>query len=200
MGIFDEMAARYDTPERVEMANAIADVLRPRLVNCAAKSGIDYGCGTGLVGLQLADCFKNLLMVDASSEMIAQVRAKVLRRGLKSTDVLCADFMVKIPPGLSTDVIFLAQVLLHIPDTDGILYQLYRVLNPGGRLMIVDFDKETSILSDKVHNGFVQTEFIGLVKQSGFTDVSAETFYRGKGIFMGRDASLFLMEALKPPA
>lgn len=32
---------------------------------CTGKKAIDYGCGTGLVGLQLAGCFGSLLLAGA---------------------------------------------------------------------------------------------------------------------------------------
>ena len=34
MNTFDEMAARYETPQRVQVANTIADAMRPRLAGC----------------------------------------------------------------------------------------------------------------------------------------------------------------------
>ncbi|SEM51639.1 ubiE/COQ5 methyltransferase family protein [Mesobacillus persicus] len=47
-------------------------------------------------------------------------------------------------------------VLLHIPDTDKILQELFDILNNGGKLIIVDFDKNDKIHHPKVHNGFSQ--------------------------------------------
>ena len=146
MGIFDEMATRYDRPERVQVANEIAAALRARLGTAGlGKHAIDYGCGTGLVGLQLTDCFQSLLLVDASPQMARVTQAKIESSGLANAQTLCADFSVSIPAGLSADVVFMAQVLLHIPDTGRILRQLYAVLNPGGRLLIVDFDTWLSL-------------------------------------------------------
>lgn len=197
MNVFDEMASRYDTEERAQVANIIAGALRPRLQNHKSKAGIDYGCGTGLVGLQLAGCFQSLLLVDASQQMIEQVRHKLKQSQIQNADTLCSDFSKGLPPGLCADTVFMAQVLLHIPDVQRILARLYSLLRPGGQLLIVDFNKEESIVSDKVHNGFVQQQLMQQVRQAGFAKVEAETFYHGSKIFMHRDASLFLLEAEK---
>lgn len=198
MGVFDEMAARYDTPGRDEVAGVIAGALEKRIGPAADKAAIDYGCGTGLVGLRLAGRFASLLMVDSSPQMIEQVRGKIEAAGLTNVDTLCADFSAALPKGLSADIIFLAQVLLHIPDTAGVLRRLYRLLHPGGRFFIVDFDRDEAIVHERVHGGFVQADLIALAEATGFEAAKAETFYHGKSLFMNRDASLFLLEAGKP--
>lgn len=198
MDIFDGMAARYDNDERAAVANIIATAIRGRVQGCEAKAAIDYGCGTGLVGLQLAGCFKTLLMVDAAPGMVEQVQRKAQAQKLQNVKPFCANFAENIPENLSADIIFMAQVLLHIPDTMQILTQLYDLLNPGGQLIIVDFNKEESIHHEKVHNGFVQQELVEALKQIGFARVEAETFYHGKNIFMNKDASLFLLDAFMP--
>lgn len=51
--VFEQMANRYDTEERIELAKKIVKEVRLELQNCKSKSLIDYGSGTGLVSLQL---------------------------------------------------------------------------------------------------------------------------------------------------
>ncbi|MGD9559757.1 MAG: class I SAM-dependent methyltransferase [Oscillospiraceae bacterium] len=197
MGVFDEIALRYDTPERAQVAETIAAEIRRQLGDVPGQSAIDYGCGTGLVGLPLAGFFRALLMVDASPNMVEVVRQKIEAAHLQNVSALCADFAEKVPPGLAADVVIAAQVLLHIPNTENILRQLYAVLSPGGRLLIVDFDKNEAVWHEKVHNGFVQAELIAQAKRAGFADACAHTFFRGQRLFMDQDASLFLLSAQK---
>ena len=71
------------------------------------------------------------------------------------------------------------------------------MLNKAGRLFVVDFDKNETVVSDRVHNGFDQSKLIEEVRAVGFTEAKARTFYRGKELFMGKDASLFILEAQK---
>lgn len=197
MSLFDEMASRYDTGERAQVADIIAAQIRKRVHGCGQKAALDYGCGTGLVGLQLADCFESLLLVDSAPQMLAQVRQKIEDRHLANASTLCADFLADVPLGLSADIILMAQVLLHIPDTGAILRKMHGLLNPGGRLLIVDFNKKESITHPKVHNGFHQVELMGRMAEVGFVNMRAETFYHGRNLFMNQDASLFLLDAEK---
>jgi 2-polyprenyl-3-methyl-5-hydroxy-6-metoxy-1,4-benzoquinol methylase len=95
------------------------------------------------------------------------------------------------------DYIFAVQVLLHIQNTHDLLQKLHSMLKPGGHLIVVDFDQNPAVVSDLVHNGFIQSELAEQVKTIGFKDVVHRTFYRGKAIFMNQDASLFIMDAKK---
>ncbi len=48
---FEMIADVYDTPERVHIAKVSSDAIRDYLVDAKNKHAIDFGCGTGLVGV-----------------------------------------------------------------------------------------------------------------------------------------------------
>lgn len=194
---FNQMANKYDTPERIQMATIIADTIRGQLEDSKGKKAIDYGCGTGLVGMQLRNDFQSILFIDASSNMIEQVQEKVSQLKVKNATTLCCDFTSQYPNELHADYIMMAQTLLHIKEVRLVLLSLHKMLNKGGHLLIVDFDKNESIVSDDVHNGFEQEKLLELIKEIGFTKASSRIFYQGKKIFMNKDASLFILDATK---
>jgi 2-polyprenyl-3-methyl-5-hydroxy-6-metoxy-1,4-benzoquinol methylase len=196
IAIFDSAAKQYDTPERVEIAAAIADKIRAHIGGAAKKSAIDYGCGTGLVGLRLLDVFSSVLFVDASENMISVVREKIKRGDVPNAAALCADIMANAPP-LAADCILLIQVLLHEKDTRSLLSRLRAALNEGGRLLIVDFDRNENVSSPDIHSGFGQSELAGTLTLSGYDVNYADTFYWREKMFMAQDASLFLLDAVK---
>ena len=195
--IFEQMAERYDTPERVANAAIIAQALRAALGETQGKRALDYGCGTGLVGLALCDVFGSMLLVDTSAQMVQVVARKIANAGIKNAEVLCADFCSELPVGLQADTIILSQVLLHVKDYPLLLKRLFSLLSSAGRLFIVDFDKNPAIVSDLVHNGFEQAELITQLLAMGFSSATARTFHHGEKMFMKQDASLFLLEATR---
>lgn len=195
--IFERIAADYDTAERIAVAKRIAAEIRTGLTDTRQKRALDYGCGTGLVGLQLVDCFADLLFVDASAAMIEQVQSKIAAGGLTTAAARCRDFGTGELPVLDVDYILLSQVLLHVPDHTSLLRRLYELLNPGGQVIIVDFDKNEKIISDQVHNGFDQAELTEVLKRIGFAAVRSQTFYQEQKLFMNQEASLFIMQAGK---
>lgn len=91
----------------------------------------------------------------------------------------------------------MSQVLLHIKDVKPVLSRLYDVLDSGGHLIIVDFNKNENVVSDMVHNVFNQTELMDMMTEIGFAHVQSETFYHGSNIFMNQDASMFVLNARK---
>ncbi len=73
--VWGQMAARYDREDRVAQARRIVEAVRRELSDTAGKTAMDFGCGTGLIGLGLIDLFASMLFVDASPEMIEQVQS-----------------------------------------------------------------------------------------------------------------------------
>ena len=194
--VFEQMAKRYDTEERIELAKVIAKEVRSELQNSTSKSLLDYGGGTGLVSLELVDVVDSILLVDSSKQMIGVAEAKISRNGISNAKVLYSDFTQETPE-LKADIILLSLVLLHIPDTEKILQQLFNILTEGGKLIIIDFDKNDKINHPKVHNGFSHEELKDRLSEVGFTSIEMKTFHHGKRIFMNQDASMFISSSIK---
>lgn len=196
---FDAMAIGYDTEKRVNRAKVIADEIRKHIEPGTKKSALEYGCGTGLVGLYLVDDFDSLLFVDSSPEMLNQVKQK-----RPAALVLCANLMENTPVNLKVDCIFLSLVLHHIKNTEYALRRFYDMLNDGGHLLIVDVDEEDGSFHAKYsdfdgHNGFAHSYLNELVLKVGFKTTNIETFYRDVKVFNGNDNpySLFILDAEK---
>jgi ubiquinone/menaquinone biosynthesis C-methylase UbiE len=194
---FEMIAKTYDTPERIQTAKVSANAIRKYLVDAKSKNAIDFGCGTGLVGLNLLNEFQSVLFLDTSQNMIHQLKQKIMDSTIQNADTLCFDFEKEGLSDLQADYIFMAQVLLHIRDVESVLSRLFNVLNEGGHLLIVDFNKNENIVSDIVHNGFHQDELTDIMTKIGYRDIHFETFYTGSKLFMGHDASMFILDSRK---
>lgn len=195
--IFEAMASGYDTSERIEIAKITANAIREFIENGKDKSAIDFGCGTGLVGLHLLHEFRDLVFLDTSPKMLEQIKQKIADANIWNADTVCFDFETGFRSDIHADYVFMVQVLLHIKDVELVLSRLYEVLNPGGHLLIVDFDKNEKVTTDKVHNGFDQGNLAELMATIGFREITSKTIYTGSKLFMNQDASLFIMDAKK---
>ena len=194
---FEMIANSYDTPERVQIAKVSSDAIRECLVDTKSKHAIDFGCGTGLVGMNLLNDFKSVLFLDTSQNMLGRIKQKIAGSNIQNADTLCFDFEKDNRSDLHADYIFMAHVLLHINDVELVLSRLYKVLKENGHLLIVDFDKNERIVSDLVHNGFDQTELTEIMTKIGYRNIQSKTFYTGSKIFMGHDASMFILDSQK---
>ncbi len=194
---FERIANIYDTSERIHIAKVSADAIREYLYDAKSKNAIDFGCGTGLVGMNLLNDFKSILFLDTSHNMINQITQKISSSNIRNASTVCFDFEKGSLLDLHTDYIFMAQVLLHIKDVELILSRLYEILKDSGHLLIVDFDKNDNVVSDMVHNGFNQKELTEIMTKIGYRDIQSKTFYTGSNVFMGFDASLFILDSQK---
>lgn len=194
---FEMIAHTYDTSERIQTAQASSDALRKYIVDGKSKKAIDFGCGTGLVGMNLIDDFDSMLFLDTSPNMIQQIELKISDLNIQNANTLCFDIEQEELTGVHADYIFMAQVLLHIQDIELMLSRLYHVLNDGGHLLIIDFNKNENVVSDMVHNGFDQAKLTDVMTQIGYRHIEFKTFYNGSKLFMGQDASMFILDSKK---
>jgi ubiquinone/menaquinone biosynthesis C-methylase UbiE len=194
--VFEQMAKRYDTEERIELAKVIVKEVRLELRDSKSKSLIDYGSGTGLISLELTDFVDSILLVDSSNQMLEVAKAKIFHKGITNSKVLYSDFTQETPK-LKADIVLMSLVLLHIPDTKKILQEIFNILNNGGKLIIIDFDKNDKINHPKVHNGFSHEELKNKLSEIGFKSIEMKTFYHGNRIFMHQDASMFISTSIK---
>ncbi|MDK8180309.1 class I SAM-dependent methyltransferase [Paenibacillus sp. UMB4589-SE434] len=194
---FEMIAHSYDTSERIHIAKVSSDAIREYVVDANRKKAIDFGCGTGLVGMNLLNDFNSILFLDTSQNMINQIKQKISDFNIQNVDTLCFDFEKGVLSDLRADYIFMVQVLLHINDVEFVLSKLFDVLNEGGHVLIVDFNKNEKVVSDIVHNGFNQAKLTDIMTKIGYKNIQSKTFYHGSKIFMGQDASMFILDAQK---
>jgi ubiquinone/menaquinone biosynthesis C-methylase UbiE len=90
--VFEQMAKRYDTEDRMELAKVIVKKVKSELQNSKSKTLLDYGSGTGLVSLELCDLVDSILLVDSSKQMLEVAKAKISHRGITNSEVIYSDF------------------------------------------------------------------------------------------------------------
>lgn len=110
---FDAIANQYDTVERVEISKIIANTIKRYITNSKNKVFIDFGCGTGLVGMELLEEFKSMIFMDASNNMIECVKEKIGKLQILDAKTICVDIEADCNINMKVDYIFIVQTLLH---------------------------------------------------------------------------------------
>jgi ubiquinone/menaquinone biosynthesis C-methylase UbiE len=103
---------------------------------------LDVGCGTGSLTIAAARAVGRtggVTGVDPSIEMIGRARSKARRAGV-GVDFLATAGEALPFPDEAFDVVLMSLVLHQLPSDalHGAMFQVRRVLAPGGRLFVVD--------------------------------------------------------------
>ncbi len=97
---------------------------------------LEVGVGTGLV-LRYYPKGSRVVGVDLSEHMLAKAREKVIDQGLTQVRGLCAMDACRLGlPDASFDAVTVPFVITLVPDPEGALDEMRRVLKPGGEIVI----------------------------------------------------------------
>lgn len=144
---------------------------------------LDVGCGTGEVTMRAkarTGSSGSVAGIDPSPEMIAVARQKAAQAEL-DVDYRVAAVEALPFPDATFDVVLSSLMMHHLPadlKPRG-LAEIGRVLKPGGRLVVIDFKKPTSLLgrlapvwllhrSSAAHS---LQDLVALLDEAGFTAI-----------------------------
>jgi FkbM family methyltransferase len=105
----------------------------------------DIGAGTGLFEEPFAKAVGptgKVFAVDLSPAFLEHLRRRAAEQGLKQVEVVACDDRDTRLPAASVDAAFLCDTYHHFEHPADTLASLLRALRPGGRLVVVDFERE----------------------------------------------------------
>ncbi len=122
---FDSVVNMYDTHKRLDV------VYRELLTeNIKGKTILDAGCGTGWFSQVAAGRGAKVTSMDVGSELLKQVAQKCHSHRVVG-DLMKMPFKAK-----SFDVVVSSEVIEHVTDPEKAISEMYRVLKPGGILIL----------------------------------------------------------------
>ena len=175
MSNFDEKAANWDdNPDHFERAAKLADLMHRHVDLTDVKTAMEYGSGTGLLSFALKDSIPEITLMDASEKMTEAAVEKVKAQQISNLHPIQYDFMVQELPNVSYDLIFILQTLHHIDAVDAFLEKSFQLLSLGGKLVIIDLDKEEGDFHEDEfhgHKGFERNVLEAQLIKAGFQPV-----------------------------
>jgi 2-polyprenyl-3-methyl-5-hydroxy-6-metoxy-1,4-benzoquinol methylase len=179
---FDEAAANWDVlPQRVELAKAVGKMILCQVQPAHSADVLDYGCGTGLLGLFLLPHVRSVTGADNSPGMLQVLDDKIRLGGLQRMQTKKLDLGCDPMPESRYHLIAANMVMHHVDQIETLLKAFWQMLTPGGALAIADLDTEPGLFhgpdvaASVYHHGFDRQVFMEQFRQAGFLGVKDAT-------------------------
>ncbi len=177
---FDSLAGKFGrqyVPGRSwrGLAETFLELLPPLVI-------ADLGAGEGTVSQLLARRAMTVIAVDNSEKMVAYGSALARRHGVRNLDYRKGD-LEELPIGDGeVDVAFFSQALHHAQHPGRAVSEAFRILKPGGRIIILDlvrhnFEQARDLYAD-LWLGFTEVEVRGFLRAAGFRKLNTSVVHR----------------------
>ena len=157
------------------VAEALLRLLPPMVI-------ADLGAGEGAFALLLAQRAAKVIAVDSSPGMIEVGREQAARHGVSNVEYRLGD-MEELPiDDAVVDLVFFSQSLHHALHPLQAVQEAWRILRPGGRIVILDlakhrFEEARELYADE-WLGFGEAELEMMLEKAGFDQVQTSIVHK----------------------
>jgi len=150
-GVFDSVAQRYDLMNDVMSGGLHRLWKRFAVEQLRLRPGervLDLASGTGdLIALMRRDVGDggSVMHSDINAAMLAEGRQRLLNQGVLAPSLQCNAEHLPFAAG-SFDAVTIAFGLRNVTNKDVALSEMYRVLRPGGRALVLEFSRPSPLI------------------------------------------------------
>lgn len=156
-------------------ARALSSLLPPLDV-------VDFGCGTGVLTVEMAKWAKKVTAVDANADVLKQARDRADREGAKNVTFLREDLHRLSLPDRKQDLVVISQSLHHVEDPRTVLHEAARILKVPGRIVLMELmPHEEKWVQERLghrHLGFEPDSLRARLEDAGFKAITLTTHSR----------------------
>ena len=173
---FNKDASSWDeNPRRVQLAKEIAHSIRQQVRLSTTMDVLDFGCGTGLLAIELLPYVRSVTGVDSSAGMLEIFDRKIADGKLDNVHTLHFDFDRGDTLQGRYDLVLSSMTLHHVREIGPLFVYLSRILRPGGFLCLADLDLDGGKFhadnTGVFHFGFCREKLRKKFQEAGFEDI-----------------------------
>lgn len=163
----------------VELAGGLDNRLRRflqnprRILKPYIKDGmtvLDFGCGPGFFTIEIAKMLQGggkVIAADLQEGMLDIVRKKIKGTQLEEKIIIHKCEQDKIGVTETVDFILAYYVIHEVPDKEKLFKELYSLLKPGGKILIIEPKFHVSKKAFGKMTELMETEGLEIIKKSG---------------------------------
>jgi ArsR family transcriptional regulator len=177
---FDELAGKFGkhyVPGRSwkGLAETLLALMPPLVI-------ADLGAGEGTFSQLLAQHAKKVIAVDNSEKMVEYGADLARKHGVKNLEYRKGDIEDVPIRKASVDLAFFSQALHHAQHPQRAVAEAWRILKPGGRIVILDLMRHTYEQARELYAdlwlGFTEVEVGRFLRQAGFKKTETSVVHR----------------------
>jgi ubiquinone/menaquinone biosynthesis C-methylase UbiE len=131
----------------------------------------DVGAGSGYFSLRLAQAVApggRVFAVDVSPEMIVHLNRRVRDAGIANVQTVLSAPDDPLLPDAAVDVFFICDTWHHIDEQGKYLGLMKRMLRPGGRVVMIDFQKRDLPVGPPLEMKIARDDLVKQLEGAGF--------------------------------
>jgi len=146
---------------------------------------IDLGCGDGTITVEISRFARRVLGIDSNPHAVTAARKRAERERRDNVEFRVARIETLAEPDGAYDLAVFSQSLHHMATPEQGLALAQRLLQPGGRVLVVDLaPHHQSWVLEKLghrHLGFASEQLTDMLTQAGFDEVALEQVHQRRG-------------------
>ena len=180
---FDELAGKFGRhymPGRSwkGLAETMLALMPPLVV-------ADLGAGEGTFSQLLARRAKKVIAIDNSEKMVEYGAELARKHGVQNLEYRKGDLEDVPLRDSSVDLAFFSQSLHHAPHPERAVAEAWRILKPGGRIVVLDlvrhnYEEARELYAD-LWLGFTEVEALRFLRLAGFKNIETSVVHREEG-------------------
>jgi ubiquinone/menaquinone biosynthesis C-methylase UbiE len=167
----EELAKSFDNPERDEWQKP--EVVIQKMGDITGKTVADIGCGSGYFATKLAQHGSHVICADPNKELLAFAQKKKDSLQLSIETRLIPYDHCGLKPN-EADIALIVDTYHHIENRPAYFKELYNLLKPNGKIIIVDFFKKELPVGPPVKMKLSEDEVVKELKIAGLKNISVD--------------------------
>ena len=177
---FDKLAGKFGrtyVPGRSwqALAHGLLRLMPPMII-------ADLGAGEGTLSQLLARTAKQVIAIDNSQKMVEYGARVAKENGYKNLEYRLGDLEEPPIESSTVDVVLFSQALHHAVRPQRAVESAFRILKPGGRILILDLASHTYEQAKELYAhvwlGFSGVELHAILEKAGFEDLEVSVVAR----------------------